>query len=103
MNLDKYSNPIFNEQDLFDALYKGYKLNPADIIFVDEPQQFQNLSLIAEHQFFPPIDSSTLTVSDFNHAMQESMMNQAHERNMAVLTALKDIGGKIPLGARSEQ
>ncbi len=36
MRLDKYSNPVFNEQDLFDALYKGYQFNVSDTMLVEE-------------------------------------------------------------------
>ena len=36
MRLDQYSNPIFDEQDLFEALYKGYQINASDIVFVEE-------------------------------------------------------------------
>lgn len=32
MRLDQFSNPVFNEQDLFDALYKGQPLSPALIV-----------------------------------------------------------------------
>lgn len=36
MRLDKYSNPIFTEQDLFEALYKGYQFNASDTLLVDK-------------------------------------------------------------------
>lgn len=32
MRLDQFSNPVFNEQDLFDALYKGQILTPEIIV-----------------------------------------------------------------------
>jgi len=35
MRLDKYSNPIFNEQDIFEALYKGYQFPVNDTFIVD--------------------------------------------------------------------
>jgi len=36
MRLDKYSNPIFNEQDIFDALYQGYQFSANDTLIVSE-------------------------------------------------------------------
>ena len=35
MRLDKYSNPVFSEQDLFESIYSGFELNPADTLLVD--------------------------------------------------------------------
>jgi DNA polymerase III alpha subunit len=35
MRLDKYSNPVFNEVDIFDALYKGYQLSADDTFLVE--------------------------------------------------------------------
>jgi DNA polymerase III alpha subunit len=63
MRLDKYSNPIFNEQDLFDALYKGYQINPSDIVFVEERNsEIQTLEEQTGFRLFEPINSTTLTV-----------------------------------------
>ncbi len=36
MRLDKYSNPIFTEQDLFDALYQSYQFDAEDTVLVDQ-------------------------------------------------------------------
>ncbi len=72
MRLDKYSNPIFNEQDLFEALYKGYKFNPADIIFVEERgPDILSLEREAELRFYEPINSPTLTPTQVDTAYQE--------------------------------
>ena len=72
MRLDKYSNPIFNEQDLFNALYTGYKFNPADIIFVEERNfeilQFEGATGL---RLFEPINSPTLTPKQVDTAYQE--------------------------------
>lgn len=72
MRLDKYSNPIFNENDLFDALYKGYQLNPNDIVFVeDRNKEITNLEESSGIRFFEPINSPTLTVEELDKAWQE--------------------------------
>lgn len=36
MRLDKYSNPIFTEQELFDALYTGHQFTVDDTTIVDD-------------------------------------------------------------------
>jgi DNA polymerase III alpha subunit len=72
MRLDKYSNPIFNEQDLFDALYKGYQINPIDVLFVEERNpEILNLEQASGIRLFEPINSPTLTQSQFDLAWQE--------------------------------
>jgi DNA polymerase III alpha subunit len=72
MRLDSYSNPIFNEQDLFDALYKGYQINPIDILFVEERNpEILNLEQASGIRLFEPINSPTLTQSQFDLAWQE--------------------------------
>ena len=71
MRLDDYSNPIFNEQDLFDALYKGYQISN-DTTFVEE----RTANILALEQqtnikFFDPINTPTLTVEQLDNAWQE--------------------------------
>jgi len=71
MRLDKYSNPIFNEQDLFEALYRGYKISATDVMFVDE----RNANIIALEELvnvklFEPINSPTLTVEKLDSEWQ---------------------------------
>ena len=41
MRLDKYSNPILNEQDLIDAIYHGHQISPDT--FVDSTPATKNL------------------------------------------------------------
>lgn len=36
MHLDKYSNPVFNEKDLFNAIYKGFEFSANDSLLVAE-------------------------------------------------------------------
>jgi len=72
MRLDKYSNPIFNEQDLFEALYKGYKFDPADVIFVeDRNSDIVNLEDAIGMRMFEPMNSPTLTPEKVDLAFQE--------------------------------
>jgi DNA polymerase III alpha subunit len=72
MRLDKYSNPIFNDQDLFEALYKGYQINPVDVVFVEEKsKEIVSLEEQTGIKFFEPINSPTLTPEQFDSAWQE--------------------------------
>ena len=43
MQLDKYSNPIFNEHDLFDALYKGHRFSADDTMLVERTASVKEL------------------------------------------------------------
>ena len=72
MRLDHYSNPVFNEQDLFDALYKGYQINPADVIFVE--QRTPNILALETQsgiRVFEPIDTPSPTIEQLDSAWQE--------------------------------
>jgi hypothetical protein len=72
MRLDNYSNPIFNEQDLFDALYKGYQINSSDVVFVE--QRSPNiLALEAQTgiRLLEPIDTPEPTVEQLDSAWQQ--------------------------------
>jgi DNA polymerase III alpha subunit len=72
MNLDKYSNPIFNENDLFEALYKGYQINASDVVFVAERNsEIINLENQTGVRFFEPINSPTLTVEQLDNEWQK--------------------------------
>lgn len=68
MRLDQYSNPIYNEQDLFDALYKGHSKSLSNIT-VDSSIEIDALEAVAEIKFskFHELD---VTVSDYDQAMQ---------------------------------
>lgn len=85
MRLDKYSNPIFNEQDLFEALYKGFQLSASDVAFVEE----RNPDIISfEEQtglrFFEPILSPTLTVEQLDKTWQEQWNMPSEYKTMDI-------------------
>jgi hypothetical protein len=45
MRLDQYSNPIFNDEDLFNALYQGQILPPNLIVeFSPEVEQLEKIT-----------------------------------------------------------
>jgi len=73
MRLDKYSNPIFNEHDLFDAIYRGYQINPNDVVFVeDRDSNIVHFEDAVGVRLFSPINSPTLTQAELDTARQET-------------------------------
>jgi DNA polymerase III alpha subunit len=71
MRLDKYSNPVFNEQDLFDALYKGYQFSVDDTILIEErTDSFRQLEQLLGFKFLEPYETH-FEVTDYDHACQQ--------------------------------
>lgn len=67
MRLDKYSNPIFNEDDLFEALYKGQSL-PSEI-FVEKTPHTKSLEEQANLHFWVALDDYDIDVTEYDKAM----------------------------------
>ena len=67
MRLDKYSNPIFNEDDLFDALYKGQKIS--NDIFVEQSDGFKSLEAVLEQKFWKPLDDYDIPLDEYDSAL----------------------------------
>ena len=67
MRLDKYSNPIFNEDDLFDALYKGQKIS--NEIFVEQSDGFKSLEKVLEQKFWKPLDDYDIPIDEYDSAL----------------------------------
>jgi DNA polymerase III alpha subunit len=69
MRLDKYSNPIFNEQDLFDALYQGHSKVISDLpIFVERTQTNLQFESFINGEFLDPNES--WSIREYDSAMQ---------------------------------
>ena len=68
MRLDQFSNPIFNEQDLFDALYEG-KVLTADM-FVEPSNNITSLEEVSNLKFWLPLELYDLPVEEYDQAMQ---------------------------------
>ena len=68
MRLDKYSNPIFNEQDLFDAIYQGQKIVPE--LFVESSEDIISLENQISVKFFKPLDDYDISLEEFDKALQ---------------------------------
>ena len=71
MQLDKYSNPIFNEQDLFDALYTGHKFSVADTMLVERTESVKQLETQLGFKFLDPYETH-FEIADYDAACQSS-------------------------------
>ena len=69
MQLDKYSNPIFNEHDLFGALYKGYQFSADDTMLVERTESVKELEKQIGFKFIPPYETH-FELADFDQACQ---------------------------------
>ena len=71
MRLDQFSNPVFNEQDIFEALYKGQNLSPAMI--VDITEETESLENIVGFKFTEPYPKDLeVTVAEYDAVCQSS-------------------------------
>jgi DNA polymerase III alpha subunit len=56
MHLDHLGNPVFNEKDLFDTLYKGYQIKSS--VFVENSLEIENLKKVSNLEFLESIDTT---------------------------------------------
>jgi DNA polymerase III alpha subunit len=71
MRLDKYSNPIFNEQDLFDAIYNGHQFSVSDTMLVDRTDSIKSLETQLGFRFLDPYETHFDT-ADYDSACQSN-------------------------------
>ena len=72
MRLDKYSNPIFSEQDLFDALYQNYQFDADDTILVDQrSNSIKQLESQIGFKLLEPYETH-FEVADYDSACQSN-------------------------------
>jgi DNA polymerase III alpha subunit len=71
MRLDKYSNPIFNEQDLFDAIYTGHQFSVSDTMLVDRTDSIKALETQLGFRFLDPYETHFDT-ADYDSACQSN-------------------------------
>lgn len=82
MRLDRFSNPIFNESDIFDALYQGHQLS--NELIVDSTDEIRSLESIADLNFLTPFDDSDISVEQYDAAMQASWNMPDEYSNMDI-------------------
>ena len=70
MRLDRFSNPILNEQDIFNALYNGH----TDILIkatVDPSPEIEKLANISHTHLLTPIElDNSFSLNEYDQAMQ---------------------------------
>jgi len=82
MRLDPYSNPVFNEHDLFEALYKGQTLSPE--MFVDPSNETKKLEEVAELKFWNPLDNYDLSLNEYDSTLQSDWAMPDEYKNMDI-------------------
>jgi DNA polymerase III alpha subunit len=82
MRLDPFSNPIFNEQDLFDAMYNGHQLTSD--MFVDISDNVSKLEKSSNLQFWLPLDEYDLPLPEYDAAMQADWFMPDEYKNMDI-------------------
>lgn len=83
MHLDKFSNPIFTEQDLFDALYKGQTL--VDGIIVESNPNIKNLEEVSGFKFSDPYPTDLeININDYDSACQQDWFMPDEYKNMDI-------------------
>ena len=83
MRLDQFSNPIFNEHDIFEALYKGQTLSP-DMI-VESSSEVKNLETQLEFSFIPPYpEDFDIALSEYDSALQSNWNMPDNYKNMDI-------------------
>jgi DNA polymerase III alpha subunit len=70
MRLDKYSNPIFEEHDLFDAIYNGYQFNVDDTMIVERTDAVKQLEEQIGFRFVTPYETHN-NIQDYDRASQQ--------------------------------
>ena len=71
MHTDKYSNPVFTEQDLFDSLYRSYEFNANDTMLVEHTDAVKQLETQLGFKFLEPYETH-FEVADYDKACQSN-------------------------------
>ena len=89
MRLDKYSNPIFNEQDLFDALYKGHQFSANDTMLVERTDTVKELENQIGFKFLEPYETY-FEITDYDSACQSNWNMPDEYKQLDIETWLFD-------------
>jgi DNA polymerase III alpha subunit len=93
MRLDKYSNPIFDEQDLFEALYKGYQFSVNDTLLVDKrTDDIKALETQLGFKFLEPFETY-FDVAEYDAACQSVWNMPDSYKNMDIEEWIYNLGG----------
>jgi DNA polymerase III alpha subunit len=90
MRLDKYSNPVFNEQDLFEAIYSGFEFNPSDTLIVDNrSDDIKNLENQLGFKFLEPYEPQ-FEIKDYDAASQQLWNMPGEYRDLDIESWIRD-------------
>jgi DNA polymerase III alpha subunit len=71
MRLDKFSNPVFNDRDIFDALYKGYSLTSE--IIAELTPDIKSLEAVSSISFTEPYpEDLEVSVEEYDAVCQDN-------------------------------
>lgn len=83
MRLDRFSNPIFNNDDLFNALYKGHQIPSG--IYVDNSSDIEKLSEVSNLKFLDPLqDNAFESIEDFDRHLQKDWFMPVQYKDMDI-------------------
>jgi DNA polymerase III alpha subunit len=68
MRTDQFSNPIFNDRDIFEALYRGQTLSPE--MFVESNDDIKKLEEITGFKFWKPLDDYDISIDEYDSTLQ---------------------------------
>ena len=89
MRLDQYNNPIFNDSDLFEALYKGQELSPN--LIVEFNPEVEQLEKACGLRFIDPyVNDPKCSVREFDAAMQQDWFMPEEYKNMDIIEWIMD-------------
>ncbi len=90
MNLDKYSNPIFNEKELFDAVYTGHQFDPFNTYIVDRrTDNIKNLENHLGFKFLEPYETH-FEIKDYDFASQQIWNMPEDYKNLDIENWLRE-------------
>lgn len=84
MRLDKFSNPVFNGSDIFNALYQGNE-SALPRLIVDSSVEIQQLEQIAEIEFIKYDQAlESLSVAEFDAVLQADWFMPDSYKNLDI-------------------
>jgi DNA polymerase III alpha subunit len=83
MRLDKYSNPILNEQDLFDAIYNGHQFSINDTMLAERTDSIKQLESQLGFKFLEPYETH-FEINDYDAACQSNWFMPEEYKTMDI-------------------
>jgi DNA polymerase III alpha subunit len=83
MRLDKYSNPILNEQDLFDAIYNGHQFSINDTMLAERTDSIKQLESQLGFKFLEPYETH-FEITDYDAACQSNWFMPEEYKTMDI-------------------